>query len=358
MSLTLDAALTTPQSPTADRPFGRILLIRTDRVGDLVLSTPAIASFRKSWPNAHIDAVVSAYTEPVLRHSPDVDAIHIIPKNSTRSQGRRIVARLGAQADLAVALAPRTDDLYLAGRSEARTRIGYVYRRRYLSRVMARLLLTDFCLSEADPQLADRIPHAHIEHEVRQVLALVPFAGGKRLTEELTLGLGGDDIAFAAAQAPLGAAVLTLAPRWFASNFGIDAVRELLLRLAARQAHVVVTYGADTESEAAALRGSASNITWFGGLPLLRWAAVLARAAVVISVDTGATHVAAALKVPVVVIFEREHYSLCSQEWSPWRVPSAMLCKPPAGVSPAALLDDVVAAATHLSGARELTAFS
>ncbi len=342
-----------------DRAFGRILLIRTDRVGDLILSTPAIASFRKSWPDARIDAVVTQYTEPVLRHNPDVDAVHVVAANSTRSQRRSMVGRLGADADLAVALAPRAADLYLAGWSGARRRIGYVYRRRYLSRVMARVLLTDFCISEADPQLADHLPHAHIEHEVRQVLALVRFAGGERLTEELTLQLGDDDIAFAASQAPRGAAVLTLAPRWFASNFGMEAVRELLRRLTACHAHVVVTYGADTAAEAAALRETvgASNVTWFGGLPLLRWAAVLGHAAVVISVDTGATHVAAALKAPVVVIFEREHYRLCSQEWSPWRVPSAMLCKPPMGTSPAALLNDVIAASSRLSDAREMSAF-
>ena len=53
--------------------YKNIILIRTDRVGDLVLSTPAIASFRRSWPRAHITAVITGYTEPVLRHNPDVD---------------------------------------------------------------------------------------------------------------------------------------------------------------------------------------------------------------------------------------------------------------------------------------------
>ena len=56
----------------------RIVIIRTDRVGDLVLSTPAIASLRRSWPEAKIEAIVTDYTEPVLRHSPDVDCVHIL----------------------------------------------------------------------------------------------------------------------------------------------------------------------------------------------------------------------------------------------------------------------------------------
>ncbi|MBV9276831.1 MAG: lipopolysaccharide heptosyltransferase family protein, partial [Candidatus Eremiobacteraeota bacterium] len=39
----------------------RILLSRTDRIGDLILSTPAIATMRASFPDAHIAIVTSAY---------------------------------------------------------------------------------------------------------------------------------------------------------------------------------------------------------------------------------------------------------------------------------------------------------
>jgi len=85
------------------------VLIRTDRVGDLVLSTPAIASFRRSWPKAKIIAVVTGYTEPVLRHNPDVDEIVLLPHRSPLAAITQ-VARLGRQADIAVGLAPRTDE--------------------------------------------------------------------------------------------------------------------------------------------------------------------------------------------------------------------------------------------------------
>jgi len=329
--------------------YERILLIRTDRVGDIVLSTPAIASFRRSWPHAHLTGLVTEYTEPVLRHNPDLNSLVVLPKNISRAGALRQLKSLGTM-DLAVALAPRTDDLYLAGLSGARKRIGYVYRRRYLSRALARMILSDFCLSTADPGLADRYPDEPVLHEVRQVLALVTLAGGTRLTEELVLRIGDDDRAYAQATVPSGAVIVPLAPRWIAPNFGVDALRTLLARLVREHNDVFVTFGSETAAAATTLREglSAKNITWLGDLPLLRWAAVMGQAGVVITVDTGATHIAAAMKVPVVVIFEREYYQLCSHEWSPWRVPSALLCKPPAGGDLSPLIEDVLSAAETL----------
>lgn len=326
-----------------------ILLIRTDRVGDLIMSTPAIASFRRSWPDAHITAVVTDYTEPVLRLNPDIDSLVSLRHDASSREKLRRVRALG-RMDLAVALAPRTPDLMLAGLSGARTRLGYVYRRRYLSRALARLVLTDFCLSTADPGLADRYPDEPVLHEVHQVLALVSLAGGRALSEELVLRIPQEDRAFAEAAVPRGAVVIPLAPRWLADNFGVDALRDLVARLAAACPDIVVTYGRETARAAEELRAhlNRSNIRWIGELPLLRWAAVMGRGSVVISVDTGATHIAAAMKIPVVVIFEREFYQLCSHEWSPWRVPSVLLCKPPAGADPRPLLEDVLAGAQTL----------
>ena len=330
----------------------RIVLIRTDRVGDLVLSTPAIASFRRSWPEAHIDALVTDYTEPVLRYSPDVDAVHVLSKSATPAQARATAKALGAGADLVVALSPRTADYRLAAWTGCRRRLGYVYRRRYLSRLAANVFLTDHCISEADPELADRFPDRPVAHEVAQVLALITLAGGKVVTDRLVLRTGSDDDEFARERVAPGAIALNLAPRWFLPNFGFDATLALVRRLAAMQRDVLVTYGNDVPDAAARLRDAVSspNVTWLGDLPLLRWAAALAQCAVVVTVDTGATHVASAMGVPVVVVFEREYYRLSSQEWAPWRVPSALLCKPPAGADPATLVDDAAAAAQRLAG--------
>jgi heptosyltransferase III len=334
--------------------YGRILLIRTDRVGDLVLSTPAIASFRRSWPAARIEALVTDYTEPVIRNSPDVDSIVTVRRSATLASASALAASLGKDADLVVALAPRTPDYQLAAATKAKKRIGYVYRRRYLSRLAASFLLTDHCISDADPAGADRHPEQPVVHEVHQVQSLVRLAGGSAITDDLVLNVAAEDRSFAAANIPSGAIAINLSPRWFLPNFGLAATAKLIERLAHVHKDILVTHGSDVPDAAARIRDAvrSPNVAWLCEPPLLQWAAALARCDACVTVDTGATHVASAMGVPVVVVFERMHYRLCSQEWAPWRVPSVLLCKPPAGAPADALIEDILAGAVRLSSGR------
>jgi ADP-heptose:LPS heptosyltransferase len=342
--------------------YRKIVLIRTDRVGDLVLSTPAIASFRRSWPGARIGAVVTDYTEPVMRHNPDVDAVHVIETAAPHAAKRACIRRIGADADLVVALAPRTADYRLAAWTRAPRRIGYVYRRRYLSRLAARFWLTEHCISEADPDVADGRPDIPVAHEVLQVQSLVTLAGGQVLTDGLVLRTSERERALARERVAVGSVALNLSPRWFLANFGFDAVRRLVQRLSSQRRDLVVTYGTDVEDAAARLRDAvrAPRVVWLGGLEFLEWAATLARCDVVVTVDTGATHVASAMGVPVVVVYEFEYYRLSSQEWAPWKVPSASLSKPPMSARRTTasddgvdvLIDDIVEAANALADER------
>ena len=68
------------------------------------------------------------------------------------------------------------------------------------------------------------------------------------------------------------------------------------------------------------------------------------------TVDTGATHVASAVRRPTVVLFEHRYFRLNSQEWAPWGVPYALVRKPATGDSAAlaALRSEIVDAVRRL----------
>ena len=53
----------------------KYLIVRTDRVGDVLLTTPLNAAIRAADPKAHITWLVRPYTAPLLEHNPDVDQI-------------------------------------------------------------------------------------------------------------------------------------------------------------------------------------------------------------------------------------------------------------------------------------------
>ena len=164
-----------------------IVLTRLDRVGDLVLSTPAIASVRRSWPSAHVTLVCSPYNALVVARNPDIDAVLVPPEGEPVARFGR---RFRGACDLAIALAPRAPDFALVASTRAPVRVGYTYVRRYLARLTAPLYLTKLGISEADPELSERDPQRVTRHEVDQVIDLVRLAGGTEFAHELVLPVG------------------------------------------------------------------------------------------------------------------------------------------------------------------------
>ncbi|MBC5798424.1 MAG: glycosyltransferase family 9 protein [Candidatus Eremiobacteraeota bacterium] len=299
-----------------------ILLTRLDRVGDLVLSTPAIASVRRSWPNAHVTIVCSRYNAVVVERNPDLDAV-IATDEIPATMGRRFRGR----CDVAIALAPRTADFRLVGASRAPVRVGYTYVRRRLARLSARLYLSRLGISEADPDLSERDPSRPVRHEVDQVLDLVRLAGGTKTAHDLLLPIDDEDRA-AVAAVPAGGITVHLAKRWFCQGSTFASVRLLVAELRRFGCPIVVTYGDDARAAALELRETGVVDALAGELAFARWAAVFEKSRLVLTVDTGATHVASAVRRPTVVLFEHRYFHLSSQEWSPYRVPSVCLRKP------------------------------
>ncbi|MGZ3730005.1 MAG: glycosyltransferase family 9 protein [Bdellovibrionota bacterium] len=55
-----------------------ILVVRTDKIGDVVLTTPAIAALRKRYPKARITGVVSSVAAEIYRGNPHLDATIVL----------------------------------------------------------------------------------------------------------------------------------------------------------------------------------------------------------------------------------------------------------------------------------------
>lgn len=296
-----------------------------------MLSTPAIASVRRSWPNAHLTIVCSRYNAVVVQRNPDLDAV-VAADDVPAKMGRRFSGR----CDVAIALAPRAADFRLVGATGAPVRVGYTYVRRRLARLSARLYLSRLGISEADPHLSERDPSRPVRHEVDQILDLVRLAGGTELSHDLVLPIDGEDRA-AVAAVPADGIAVHLAARWFCEGSSFASVRQLVAELRRFGCPIVVTYGDDARAAALELHEAGVADALAGELAFARWAAVFEKSRLVLTVDTGATHVASAVRRPTVVLFEHRYFHLSSQEWSPYRVPSVCLRKPasdaPAGLA-------------------------
>lgn len=314
-----------------------ILIVRTDRIGDLILSTPAIATVRASFPGARITMICSPYNRVAVERNTDIDELVEAPAGVSAG---RFGSRYRGRFDLAIALAPRIKDLTLTGATRAPVRVGYTYARRYLLRLFLRCYVNRCMISEADPELADRYPDRRVRHEVDQLLDLVALAGARRRVDRLRLDVTDDDRA-AIAFLPESPIVFHLGKRWFMAGSTLESTLTLLRELR-RFAHpVVVTYAPECEGNIAPIVHARVADVVAGGLTFHSWTAAFERARLIVTIDTGATHVASAVGRPTVVAFEHSYFSLNSQEWAPYGVPHELVRKP---------ADETLESLTHFRG--------
>ncbi len=96
-------------------PEPRILLIRPDHLGDVLLTLPAVAAFKRSVPVSHLTYLVAEGLEPVADRCPEVDetlSLPFPPPDATGEPSEWEVAASATPAlrnrfDIAVLLRPR-----------------------------------------------------------------------------------------------------------------------------------------------------------------------------------------------------------------------------------------------------------
>lgn len=270
----------------------RLLVCRTDHIGDLVVTTPVLRAFREQLRQAEIWAVVSPPARELAGHWAD----HVLSPSEV----------LPEALDAAIGLSPRTSTYALLKRSRARYRVGYVYAERPLARLNCWWNLTHTWTTS--------LQRGQIPHEAQVVARFAEATGltGIELRPEFPLP---PDLEAWGKQRTGGRVVVHFAPRWL--EFWD---RPRFFAFLQEVAPVLVTYG---PAEAALLGTppALEGVEWCTGLSLNQWAALLGGARVLLSTDTGAVHIAAARGVSVVVVHLPQHYELCSRQWYPWGVP-------------------------------------
>jgi ADP-heptose:LPS heptosyltransferase len=100
----------------------KYLIVRPDRVGDVLLTTPLASALRRQDPKAHITWLVREYTAPLLEHNPDVDSI---ATDNARTPVMELTQRLKVgHFDVAWFVLPRWRTVWAGFRAGIPRRIG------------------------------------------------------------------------------------------------------------------------------------------------------------------------------------------------------------------------------------------
>jgi lipopolysaccharide heptosyltransferase II len=317
------------------REARRVLLIRLDNLGDVLVTTPAFHAVRESLPGASLTLLASPVgaqagrlnhdlADVIVYESPQMDPWQRLPQDSAREL--RMVEQLRA----------RRFDGAIIFTSFRQSSLPAAYLC-YLADIPLRHAAS---IDGPGSLLTSR--HKHPErmmHEVERGLDLVAALGMH--TEATDLVLDVPQAARSALRDRLAAIVwnrasrtaplivvhpgCSMPARTYPPELFVQAIDALVARRGAR----VALSGAAGERPLAeqiharlAPEAQAATTVLAGELAFEEFCALIAHADLVLTNNTGPMHMAAALKTPVVALFALTNPP---EQWGPWRVPHRLL---------------------------------
>jgi heptosyltransferase I len=289
------------------RPERRILLVRLSAIGDIVFASPLVAAVRRAYPKAHIAWLAQPECKALLEHHPQLDEVIVWPHRDWQALwAARRWAALWAEIrrfrrllrerdfDLAIDLQGLLKSGLLTRLTGARERIGLG------SREGSALLMTRVVPRGGDPE---RIGSEYLFLAETLGLAAERF--------EMAVHYRSEDAAYAEAlvrERIAGAPYAVICPfttrpqkHWLEGRW-----MELARRLHDQLGLVSVMLGGPGDRGAAfriqgRTHANLSNLV--GQTSLLQAAAVIDRAALLVGVDTGLSHMGIAYGRPSLLLF-------------------------------------------------------
>jgi heptosyltransferase-3 len=280
-----------------------LLVVRTDRLGDMIVTTPLFSAIKAALPTCRLTVLASAAGAPAARAHPAVDAVEVDPFEAKGSGWRgtlplaRRLRRLRCDAAVVVHSKHRLAlAVWLAG---IPIRVGPGQR--------------GYSLLYNRPVVQDhRTPP--IRHETAHCMDLLRplgFAPGAASRPAWTVAPA-DALAVARLLAERGVgaerAIVTIHPGHGGSalNWTPQRYAELADCLASERAVVIAVTGTASEAElvgrvCAAMHTPALDLA--GQLSLTQLAALIARSVLYVGSSTGPSHLAAAVGTPVVAVY-------------------------------------------------------
>jgi ADP-heptose:LPS heptosyltransferase len=304
-------ASTNQDSASSASSLRRILLVRNDRVGDLVLTLPAFEAVRRHWPEAHLTALVSPYAGPLISGHRSIDELVFDSKSDGAWRlGRRLRAM---RFDAAIVFNSSTRNCLAVWSAGIRRRVCWGYKPAGWLAATDRVML--------------RRSHPPV-HEAQFALAFVRRLGAAAELSVLVPTLEIDRATRTRVAERIGRELGTAGPlfgvhpgsRNSAYNWPASRYAQLVCHLAP-YGRVMVTGGPAEQPILDVIRRRLSGpmigrVGFFADLGLHELAAAIAEQSVLVVSSTGPMHIAGLVGTPTVALFS-PHPAHAPAKWAP-----------------------------------------
>ncbi|MEW6407154.1 MAG: glycosyltransferase family 9 protein [Patescibacteria group bacterium] len=299
--------------PILKKKFKNILIIRTDRIGDFLLNIPLILNLKKIFPDSKITALISKHIEQLQKNLLFIDEFILYDEKYSSIFGKLKLINLLASKkfDLVIISNPNKIFNWIACLSGIPVRIGY-HRK------------SGFLLTH---KIKDN-KHQNLKHEIEYNLDLLkPINLQPQIIDPFLLIHKEDrykiDILLKSRginnQKPLiiiQSQSSNPSKCWAKNNFAITC-DNLISDLDAQ----IIFIGSLEEKEdineiLSLMKNKAINLA--GLLKLNELAALLKKADLLISNDSGPMHIATFVQTPVIAIFGKYKNAASPIRWGPW----------------------------------------
>ncbi len=305
----------------------RVLLARVDNLGDVLLTTPAFRAVRQALPWAHLVLLAGPagceagrlnpdIDETILYHAPNEDVYFSLPQDPERE-----MAAIGALKECNFDAA-----IIFTSYKQSALPVAYLC---YLAGIPLRAAGS----FEGSGSL---LTHRHryeetvpIKHETLRGLELTEFLGFPSVEPEMVLVPREEDEEGATRLLEQHGIerFVVVHPGSSASSRTYPAERytSVVEELAGKGGLPVLVTGGPGEEDLSRRVAGSVGVPLGGETSFGEFAALVGRATVVVTNNTGTTHVASALKTPVVTVFAGTNPP---EQWGPWRTLSRLLTHP------------------------------
>ncbi|UCC94389.1 MAG: lipopolysaccharide heptosyltransferase II [Candidatus Omnitrophota bacterium] len=287
----------------------RILIVRTDRIGDVLLSTPVIKNVRMAYPDAYIAFLCRPYTKDIVEGNPYLDEVIIYDKYREHKRMRASIEFSyyirEKKFDWAIILHPTNRVHLITFFAKIPTRVGWNRKMGYL--------------------LTERIPHTKQrgkKHELEYTLDILRYLNIPIVDESTHFPLKKDaeekienmlkGMLRQEKFIVIHPSASCASKRWPQEYF-VQLIQLLRKRLTAE----IVLITAKGEEKFGDLLAKEGVVDLKGKLSIAQVGSLLSRSALFISNDSGPVHIAAALNTPVISIFGRKNPGLSPRRWRP-----------------------------------------
>jgi lipopolysaccharide heptosyltransferase I len=282
----------------------RILIVRLGALGDVVHAIPVAAALRRAFPAARIDWLVSAKHREILDLVPVIDRRLVINDRNDAAGGTSFLAAIKelrtGKYDVALDLQGLIKSALLARASGARRVAGFSAR--YARERFARVFYTD----AFDPGRGGLYDSRETRHVVDINLGVLSVLGVAAAKAEFPIEDVQSDAAQLASRQTGGRyALLNPGAAWPNKRWPPARLAAVADHLHLRHGLMsVVLWGPGEEALASAVVEGAGGSAVLSSKTSIADVVALARgAALMVSGDTGPTHIAAALGTPIVGIY-------------------------------------------------------